>query len=207
MLPMFLRNRETLNRTLQGIVLVGCLLFVLPAYAIDLSNISVQDTLVNVANQVPMLMKLATALAYVLGMIFVVMSVIKLRHTGEMRTMMSQEHGLAGPLIMMAVGAMLLYIPTSVQVGLSTFWSDPNPYGYLQQQDQWAQFINDCFIIVQLVGVIAFIRGLIIWTHLGSHGGGQGNFARGLTHVIGGILCINIYQFIQVIMNTLGIQT
>ncbi len=34
----------------------------------------------------------------------------------------------------------------------------------------------------------------------------QGQFGKGLTHIIGGIFCINIYQFIQMISYTIGIQ-
>jgi intracellular multiplication protein IcmC len=110
------------------------------------------------------------------------------------------------PIIFLVVGAMLMYLPSAVQVGMSTFWTEPNPYGYLQEQDQWSQFYNTCYLVVQFFGVIAFIRGLVILTHLGGHGGQQGSFGRGMTHIIGGILCINIYQFVHVIMITLGIQ-
>lgn len=186
--------------------------FALPTFAQDnnaapLTSLSAQSILVNLAQQVPNLMRLVTAIAYVLGMYFIIAGIIKLKHAGEMRTQMSQEHSLAGPLIYIAIGAMLLYLPSTVQIGLSTFWTNPNPYGYVNQQDQWSQFTNVVYIIVQFIGVLAFIRGLIILSHLSGHGGQPGTFARGLTHIIGGILCVNLYQFVQVIMNTLGIET
>lgn len=170
------------------------------------SSLSAQDMLVNISKQVPSLMRLVTAIAYVLGMIFIVSGVIKLKHAGEMRTMMSREHSLMGPIIMLSVGAMLLYLPSSVQVGMTTFWADPNPYAYLKQKDQWSEFINVCFTIVQLIGTIAFIRGLVLISHLGSGGGQHGTMSKGMTHIIGGILCINIYEFIKVITATLGID-
>jgi hypothetical protein len=56
---------------------------------------------------------------------------------------------------------------------------------------------------VQLVGVIAFIRGLVKLSHMG--GGHQGGIGSALTHIIGGIFCINMYDFVQLIMSTLGI--
>lgn len=170
------------------------------------STISAQTMLENIATQVPTIMQMVTALAYVLGMYFIFSGIMKLKHVGESRTMMSREHHLAIPLTYLAVGALLIYLPTSVQIGMSTFWTNPNPYGYLQEQDQWSDFLNDCFLIVQLIGTIAFIRGLVILGHVGEHGQ-QGQFSRGLTHIIGGIFCINIYQFVQVILLTLGIQT
>lgn len=171
-----------------------------------ITSTSAQDMLVNIAKSIPNLMQLVTAFAYVMGMYLIFAGILRLKHFGESRTMMSQEHSLKGPLILLTIGALLLYLPTAVQVGLSTFWTEPNPYGYLQEKDQWSQFLNVCYLIVQFIGTIAFIRGLLTLSHLGGHGGNQpGTFAKGLTYVIGGILCINIYQFVQVIMVTLGL--
>src|SRR5262245_18604375 len=99
---------------------------------------------------------------------------------------MSHEHSLMTPILYIVIVAMLIYLPTSVQVGIRTFWVNPNPYGYTEQQDQWTQFINVCLLIVQFIGTIAFIRGLVILSHLGGHGGQKG-LSQGLTHIIGGI--------------------
>lgn len=200
-----------------GLLLLG--LFVIPAYAqqstttasdlgSSLTSLSPESILANIQQNIPSLMRLVTAIAYVMGMYLIIDGIVKLKHVGEMRTQMSHEHHLTGPIVKIAIGAMLLYLPTSVQVGLSTFWTNPNPYGYVIQQDQWEQFINICFLVVQFIGTVAFIRGLVMLSHIGSQGGGhQNSLSRGLTHVIGGILCINIYQFIQVILNTIGVQT
>lgn len=171
-----------------------------------ITSVSAETMLKNIAKQLPFLMRMVTAIAYVLGLVFIIKGVMKLKEFGESRTMMSAEHGLKGPLVYLIVGALLLYLPSAVQVGLSTFWSEPNPYGYLQEQDQWAEFINIVYVVVQFIGVIAFIRGLVILSHLGAQGGQPGTLGKGLTHIIGGIFCINIYQFVQVILNTLGIQ-
>lgn len=172
----------------------------------DPSTVTPQSVLANIRDQLPNLMRLVTAVAYVLGMVFIFNGLLKLKEYGEARTQMSREHRLSQPLIFLGVGAALLYLPTSVQVGLSTFWAEPNPYAYLDKSaDPWFDVIKICFTIIQFVGVIAFIRGLVILTRLGGYGGGHGELGKGLTHIIGGILCINIYQFVQVIMMTLGI--
>lgn len=171
-----------------------------------ISYLSAEDMITRIAEQLPSLMRMITAIAYVMGMYFIFFALLKLKQYGESRTMMSSSHSLKDPLILLVVGALMLYLPSSIQVGLSTFWVNPNPYGYLQEQDEWAQFINNCYLIIQLFGVIAFIRGLIILSHLGGHGQ-PGTFGRGITHIVGGIFCINIYEFIQVVLFTLGIQT
>ena len=179
------------------------------AYAqnISVNSLSASDMLMKISEQLPNLMRLVTAVAYVMGMFFIVIGIFKLKQYGESRTMMSHEHHLKGPLVYLIVGAMLIYLPTSVQVGLTTFWTVPNPYGYLDDQDQWGTFLSACYTIVQLFGVIAFIRGLLILSQMSGHSNQPGTFGRGLTHIIGGILCLNIYQFVQVVMVTLGIQS
>lgn len=198
-----------LSTACRVLLLLVTILIAVPAAAAqpDVSNLSAQTILSNVAAQMPNLIKMVTAIAYVMGMFFIFSGILKLKHVGESRTMMSQEHSVWGPIISIAVGAMLLYLPTSVWVGMSSFWTEPNPYGYITKQpNQWAEFLNDCFLLVQFVGVIAFIKGLVILSHVGGHSQ-QNPLGRGLTHVIGGIFCINIYQFVQVIFLTLGIQS
>jgi len=171
------------------------------------SGLSAQSILQKIGQQVPNFTLLVTAVGYVVGMFFVITGVIRMKHLGESRTMMSREHSAVPPLIYIAVGAALLYLPSSVWVGMNTFWTSASPYAYTENTDTWSTYINVCFEIVQLIGVIAFIRGLIILSKLGEHGGGQqGQFGKGLTHIIGGIFCINIYQFIQMISYTIGIQ-
>jgi len=190
-------------------LLIFLLLFVFPVYADNtpISGLSAMDMLINISKQVPQLMRLVTAIAYVLGMYFIIHGVILLKHLGESRTMMSQEHSLSGPLIYIAVGSLLLYLPSSVQLGMNTFWTSPCPYCYAVGGDQWTQFLSVCYTIIQLFGVIAFIRGLVTLTHLGGRGGGAPDtLAKGLTYIIAGIFCINIYQFVQVILFTLGVK-
>lgn len=172
----------------------------------NVSSVSAETMLTNISTQIPTLMRLVTAIAYVMGMFLIIRGIVRLKHMGEMRTMMSHEHSLTAPLAFITVGALLLYLPTTVNVGLSTFWTDPNPYGYMGQTDQWSQFFNVCFTVIQFIGAIAIIRGLVSLSHVGGQGH-QGGLKTGLTQIIGGIFCVNIYQFVQVILNTLGIQT
>lgn len=202
--------RDSIKATLYYAVVFFLIFYILPGYAqqngLNPSIPTAETMLVNISNQIPSLTRMVTAICYVTGFYFVIMGLIKLKHFGESRTMMSQEHSLRGPLILLTAGTLMIYIPTSVQVGMSTFWTDPNPYGYLQSTDEWSEFINVCYVIVQFVGLIAFFKGLLILTHLGGHGTSPGTFGKALTHIIGGIFCINVYQFVQVIMATLGVQ-
>lgn len=206
MLPTWARNK--LSNMYRFLLLFSLFLHAFPAYAQDevkVTGLSLQSMLVNLSEQIPQLMQMVTAIGYVLGMYMIIVAVIKFKHFGESRTMSSREHSIIQPIIYLTVGALLLYFPTSVQVGMSTFWTEPNPYGYSETIGEWQQFLDVCFLIIQFVGTIAFIKGLVILSHM-AEGSSQGSFGRGLTHIIGGIFCINIYQFVQVIFATFGIQ-
>ncbi len=58
---------------------------------------------------------------------------------------------------------------------------------------------------VQIIGSIAFVRG---WLLLKKFAEGTGNvsLAQGLTHIIGGVLAINIFMFLHIMDNTFGLQ-
>ncbi len=209
MLPAQLKYK-TIKCWTTALIIFNSLFYLLPAYAAisSVTSYTAADMIENIALQIPSVMHLVTALGYVIGIVFIFTGVMKLKHVGEMRTMMSQEHGVKGPMVYIAVGAALIYLPSTVQVGLSTFWTQPNPYGYVVQGDQWTQLVGTCLMVIQLFGVIALIRGLVMLGHLGSgHGGHQGGLGKAVTHIIGGLFCINIYQFVQVVMLTLGIQS
>src|SRR5579883_1946781 len=203
MLPQWLRNHISTAGRCSGLALL--MLYGLPAYAqnqqVQITGLSLQTMLANLATQIPQLMQMVTAIAYVLGFYMIAMGIVGLKHMGEMRSMMSHEHSLKAPITLLVVGALLIYLPTSVQVGMSTFWTNPNPYGYSEYSDEWSQFINVCYLIIQFIGTIGFIRGLVILSHMADRSA-HGSFSKGLSYIIGGILCINIYQTVQVIFAT-----
>ncbi len=188
---------------------IFCYLIAFPAFAADVASdvnvtgLDAQSMLARIVGQVPNLMRMITAIAYVLGIYFMVFSLMKFKEFGEQRTMMSSQHHMKEPLIYMAVGVFLVFLPSAVQSGLSTFWAEPSPYAYLDNTDPYSQVWNNALIVVQLFGTIAFIRGLVMLSHLGKGHGGQASVGKAMTHIVGGIMCINIYQFIQMVFATL----
>lgn len=181
----------------------SALLYSNGAYAVGVPNLSVMLT--NFASSVPNLMQLVTAGAFVIGMFLVVAAVMGMKHFGELRTMMTQEHSISGPLVEFFVGISLLYLPSTIRSGLSTFWISTNPYAYVSSAtDQYTTFINACYSIMQLVGVIAFIRGLLMLKAAGGGKAQQGMLGKAAAHLVGGIMCMNIYNTLQVLQATVG---
>ncbi len=58
--------------------------------------------------------------------------------------------------------------------------------------------------LVQIVGLIAVIRGLLILMRLSGQAQ-PGTFGRAMTHIVGGTLAMNIVGFNQIVFNSFGI--
>ncbi len=200
--PFFIQLRKVLWR----LSMVGVLLYAGSVEAATGATVpDIGTMLINLAKANDGLMRLITAISYILGFYFVLKGVAELKHVGESRTMMSREHHIKGPLFTIAAGTALIYLPASVHVGISTFWESQFPVPYVPtSSDPWADLIKACFMIIQIVGVVAFIRGLVLLTHVSEGHGQSGGFAKAIAHLVGGIFCINMYQFILIIENTLA---
>ena len=67
----------------------------------------------------------------------------------------------------------------------------------------FATAIAAALTFFQLIGILAFVRGLYIVKNA-VEGTGQATMAQGFTHIIGGVLAINIYTFLEVMDSTFG---
>ena len=153
---------------------------------------------------------LLTAGAYIIGISFIIRAVMALKQLAEHKNSMGQQHSMKEPLFFILSGAMLLYFPTGLKIFLMTTFGSDQILSYNSLNLSSTFFSNaknlsaNILLFVQVIGLIAFIRGWIIIAKSSSQGGGQhGSFGKGLMHVFGGVLGINIVQTLNVINNTL----
>jgi intracellular multiplication protein IcmC len=155
---------------------------------------------------IPAMQDLIMSAAYLLGIIFIANALYKFRLIGDYRHMMSQPTDLKGPLGSLIVGAMLIYLPGIFSAATYTLWNQAtgmmayNPSG---NSSEFQEIYNVSVDIMQLVGIIAFIRGWIILAKLGDHGQ-QGGIPKALAHIIGGVLAYHISATIYVFQATFG---
>lgn len=147
------------------------------------------------------------ALSYVIGLSFMVMGVMKLKSYGQQTVMMSTHASMGPALASFIVGTGLLFLPALLDIMTVSLWG----YGIdtIEGPDQSASFSDIMVPIVQLIqvfGLIAFIRGWIILSKLGSQSQ-PGTLSKGLMHILGGVLGINIMGTIEILGRTLGIGT
>lgn len=159
------------------------------------------------------LQKLIFVLSYVIGFSLVARGLMMYRIFAN-QTYGSQQRGeIAGPLVFLVVGVVLLYFPTTINTSLSTFFGT-SELGTLQElaayykphrSVHWYQTQDVIIKYLKLVGLIAFIRGWIILAKMGHAGAQPGSIGKGIIHVIGGVILINIIDTLKILGKTFGV--
>ena len=120
-----------------------------------------------------------------------------------------QQSGMSTVLVKFMIGVLLIYLPTTINVGVVTFWGK-NAGGILRytsgDSDQFGMVKEGAIAIVRVIGLISLVKGLVILSRSVGQSVQPGTFSRGLMHVIGGILAINVVGTLKVIGGTLGIS-
>lgn len=162
--------------------------------------------LTSLSSSYPNITRLIYGVSYLMGLLLMFKSIWMFKVYGESRTMMSQQTSLRGPITLMCVASVLLWLPSGLHTMIMTAFghqyvlqytvSPTNPLG---QTGMYA-----LIYLVQIVGLIAFIRG---WVYLAQGaGGGQSQHSTGkaLTHIIGGLLAVNIVEVTNILWNSFG---
>ena len=97
----------------------------------------------------------------ILGLGLFMSGLFRLKRYGEMRTFMSQQMTLAGPLLMLIAGISLLCLPFVLSTALLNTWGTTSPLRYSGPTNSgYEQLIPSVIMFVRLIGVGAFIRGI-----------------------------------------------
>lgn len=153
------------------------------------------------------LYKLVIATSYVMGIWFMVDGIFRLKKYGQARTMMSTNTSLAKPVLLFCFGLGLLYFPTLINISVQSLWA----YGsnsilkYPTDTGLWNGVVNPLVDLIRLFGLIAFLRGMLILTRLANENPQPGSVGKGMMHITGGILAINIVGTVNVIKATFGL--
>ena len=192
------------------------------ANAIDL-----QTALTNVSNVIIPLTGMVLVISYVCGVYMIFHGLSEMRKLTNFMMAQSQSESLSGPILHIVVGAVLIWLPTSTDTFMNTLFGDSNSIfgggagltsinyqamgagatllSYLPGDSvslQWASIANTLVLYIQFLGLLSFIKGWFLVSKSAGAGGQQGNFAKGLTHIIGGIIAINFVGVVNIISNT-----
>lgn len=146
-------------------------------------------------------------LAILIGLALFIGGMFQLKRYGEMRTMMSSQMSIAGPLAMLFSGVAMLCSPLLMGTLLVSFWGPTGvtdlPYDG-STDSSWSQYIEPVLMLVRLVGVYAFMRGFVMASKIGGGHAQPGTSGKVLIHIFAGILCVHIMGTIQLIESILG---
>ncbi|ARG96827.1 type IV secretion protein IcmC [Legionella micdadei] len=171
------------------------------------------DILNNIANNLLPVERLITGAAYLIGLAFAFKAIYTLKAYGESRSMMSNSASIKEPIIYMVVAAIFIYFPTGLAIMLQTTFGSSSILQYAPVNSN-NPGISALFgtgsvvgrpiaIIIQTIGLIAFVRGWILIARSASQGQPPGGTGKGLVHIFGGILAMNIVATLEIINNTL----
>lgn len=170
------------------------------------------DMFANIATNMLSFQRLITGAAYVMGISFAFKAIYSLKIYGEARTMMSSHTSIKEPVMYLIVAGMLVYFPTGLSMMLMTTFGSTSILQYAPIETSNSA-MNVFFgssrigrplsIMIQTIGIIAFIRGWVLIARSAAQGQPPGGMGKGLMHVFGGILAMNIVATLQMINNTL----
>ncbi len=171
------------------------------------------DILENIAKSLAPVEKMLTGAAYLIGLAFAFKAIYCLKAYGEARTMMASNSSIKEPVVYLAVSAIFIYFPTAFSIFMNTTFGYGNVLAYAPISSTNSS-IDTLFgpdsavgrslaMLIQTIGIIAFIRGWVLIARAASQGQHPGGTGKGLMHVVGGILAMNIVGTLQIINNTL----
>ena len=145
------------------------------------------------------------------GLFMMIRGLIKASHYG----IDPKTHSVNSILSNMIFGALLLTIGDNLDMIMGSVFGTSNVssdsvinWSFATQlaggaSTQFKNAVIAALTFVQIIGAIAFVRGWMIMKKV-AEGGGNATLAQGMTHILGGVAAINIYQFVKILDNTLG---
>ncbi len=164
-----------------------------------------QNVVRNISIQIDPIKNFLMVLSYVIGVGMCVVAIMKLKKYGTKTAFMHVEMTLLGPFLQFFVGVGLFYLPTFITSLNQTVWQDVSSVdialGY--EQESAANYIAPILGIIQIIGIIAFLRGWVQISRATNAGNQPGVVSKALTFIIGGLLAINIQLVICTFNQTL----
>ncbi|MDD2748725.1 MAG: hypothetical protein PHX24_01440 [Acidithiobacillus sp.] len=158
----------------------------------------------HLGGSLPPVLKMVFGLAYVIGGAYIFIALRRLWKLGTGDPHVHTESIVMG----MAIGGCLIAAPTAVGADLGTFFATTTP-SVLQYTGpggaNMAAAAKAIVLFIQIVGVIAIIRGFMILRAV-SHGNTRDTTAKGMTHIAGGAMAANVVSAALILATTVGMS-
>lgn len=195
------------------------------AFAASFSEYDLQEIMQNLRKILHPTMVLLMIISYVSGIVFMLRGLLMLKSFSMPLTQATKPGEIAGPLVYIFVGTVLIYIPNATNILSNTLFGDGvnhifsgstvdltamgkasdkiMGYAPVSLEGQWATMIDTIVLYMQFIGFLAFLRGWFMIAHAGQPGVQPGSISKGIIHIVGGILAINFLPLVNAIHNTI----
>jgi intracellular multiplication protein IcmC len=174
------------------------------------SSTTFSDLFINLDSSLNQIWAFLTATCYLVGLSLTLSAVYKLKKFGEKTAFMHNSKGLLAPAAAFGIGIGLMYSPTFLQNWNMTIFGTPDVMSTLTWESSnsgidWADAIAPMIGTVQVIGLIAFLRGWLLVVKSTGEQPQPGAVSKGTIHIVGGVLAINITGTMDALSNTFGL--
>lgn len=152
----------------------------------------------NLSQSLLSVQRLITGFAYLLGMVFIFISLQKLKKVANFHPMSPSQEKIFVPMAYMLFGAALLFLPSAIKIMANSAFGVGNVLSYASYKPY--NVLDSMGIIIVTMGIVWFIRGCVLLAHASQPGVQEG--PKGLMFVCAGVLAINFDNTVAMI-NTL----
>lgn len=143
---------------------------------------------------------LITGGAYILGILFFMTAIAKLRKIGDYRAQSSSHEKMYGPMMYLLFGAVLLYLPSALTVMANTTFGVGNVLTYTSYNP--ANIFSSMGLLIKTAGILWFVRGCVLFAQSSEPGKQHGS--KGFIFIGAGILAMNFENTIAMLNYVMG---
>lgn len=139
----------------------------------------------NIGRSLTPVQTLISGLGYLIGILFIIHALLKFKKIGESKG--SSQEKPFGAIAYFVVGAILIFLPSSIRIVSNTTFGVGNILQYTPFNPY--DIYSSMELMIQTAGLLWFIRGCVLLVHSSEPGTQEG--PKGLTFVFAGILAMN----------------
>lgn len=174
---------------------------------VSAQGVDISQMLINLSSSLGDIEWMLRGGAYLMGLIFFFKALYHLKIYGELRTMMASHASFKEPLTYLIAGSMLMFFPTARDLLIESSFGTNSITAYSDWHGgETNRTMQAIFMMIQLVGIISFIRGWMLIAKAAGQGGGQMGYGKGIVHLLGAVMAMNIVGTANLISDTLGIN-
>ncbi len=149
----------------------------------------------NVSRSLYPIQHLITGGAYLLGIVFFITAIAKLRKIADHRANSSSQEKIFSPLMYLLMGGIFVYLPTAMVAMANTAFGVGNVLTYPSLTP--SSIYSAMGLVIRTAGLLWFIRGCVLVVHSSQPGTQEG--PKGMAFMVAGVLAMNFDNTISIL--------